>query len=411
VTVLIIGPTPPPYQGQSVFTAMLLAPGALDRAFRVVHLETADRRPLDNMGRLDVHNVRLGLAHTVRLARLIRRHRPQVVYIGVAQNRLGYLRDAVFMTVARLFGCRIVTQLHGSALGDFYQGAGPVMRWVIRTTSGWLSAAAVLSPRLLHVYDELVPPERLRAVAAGVPDPLATAPMAASAASGPSVGRAAGGEGGGGDAGRLAGGARGGAAGGGAGGRAGGDGVVVGYLGTLYEPKGYLELIRAAALLSRDQPEGYTFRLAGDWFSEAERRQAMELVAGSGLDGVVEVVGPVAGAAKGEFLASLDFLVFPGHQPEGLPLVVLEAMAAGRPVVATPMGAIPDVIVPGETGDLVPPRDPAALAAAIRRLAADPAARARYGAAGRERYLAEYTEEKCVERTVELLRHGLERAG
>jgi glycosyltransferase involved in cell wall biosynthesis len=406
VTVLIIGPTPPPYQGQSVFTAMLLAPGALDRAFRVVHLETADRRPLDNMGRLDLHNVRLGLAHTFRLARLIRRHRPQVVYIGVAQNRLGYLRDAVFMTIARLFGCRIVTHLHGSALGAFYQGAGPVMRWVVRTTSGWLSAAAVLSPRLLHVYDGLVPPDRLRVVAAGVPDPLGAAALAATGARGeggaataergPAAGPAAG---------PAEGPAKGAAA-------ASADGVVViGYLGTLYEPKGFLDLIRAAALLVRDAPGRYAYRFAGDWFSEAERVRAMGLVAEGGLEGVVEFVGPVAGAAKGEFLASLALLVFPGHQPEGLPLVVLEAMAAARPVVASPMGAIADVIVPGETGELVAPRDPAGLAAAIRRLASDPAARARYGAAGRERYLAEYTEEKCVERTVELLRSGLEVAG
>jgi glycosyltransferase involved in cell wall biosynthesis len=244
---------------------------------------------------------------------------------------------------------------------------------VVRTTSRWIAAAAVLSPSLMHVYRGLVPPDRLRAVAAGIPDPLAMVRANGSPSDGP--GR-----------------------------------VVVGFLGTLYRPKGFLDLIEAAALLDRDEPGRYIFRFAGEWNSDAERREATAMVPERRLADVVEFRGTVQGAEKAEFLRALDILAFPGYQPEGLPLVVLEAMGAGRPVIATPMGAIPDVVVPGETGELVPPRDPAAMAAAIRRLADDPAARARYGAAGRERYLAEYTEDKCVERMIELLRFGAEQA-
>ena len=57
---------------------------------------------------------------------------------------------------------------------------------------------------------------------------------------------------------------------------------------------------------------------------------------------------------------------------EALPNVVLEAMAAGLPVVATRVGGLPELVAPGETGWLVPPRDPAALAAALSQLLADP---------------------------------------
>jgi glycosyltransferase involved in cell wall biosynthesis len=70
---------------------------------------------------------------------------------------------------------------------------------------------------------------------------------------------------------------------------------------------------------------------------------------------------------------------------EGLPIAALEAMAAGLPVVATAVGGVPDVVEPGRTGLLVPPRDPARLGAAIAELLGDPARRAAFGAAGKER--------------------------
>ena len=71
---------------------------------------------------------------------------------------------------------------------------------------------------------------------------------------------------------------------------------------------------------------------------------------------------------------------------EGTPNAVIEAMAAGLPVITTEVGGLPDLVTP-ETGILVPPGDATALAAAMRRLASDPALRASMGRAARERYL------------------------
>jgi glycosyltransferase involved in cell wall biosynthesis len=119
-------------------------------------------------------------------------------------------------------------------------------------------------------------------------------------------------------------------------------------------------------------------------------------------EGGVEFVGRVDGEAKWGLFERADLLVFPGYQPEGLPLVILEAMAAGLPVVSTDTGAVRDVVVDGVTGLIVDKRNPAALAAAVRRLAGDSGLRRRLGEAGRERYLAEFTEERCARRLVSL---------
>jgi len=89
-------------------------------------------------------------------------------------------------------------------------------------------------------------------------------------------------------------------------------------------------------------------------------------------------------------VAELDVLALPSWT-EGLPLVVLEAMASARAVVATPVGGTPELVQDGETGLLVPPRDPEALAAALRRLLADADLRRRLGEAGERRVRAEFT--------------------
>jgi glycosyltransferase involved in cell wall biosynthesis len=98
-------------------------------------------------------------------------------------------------------------------------------------------------------------------------------------------------------------------------------------------------------------------------------------------------------------LAAADMVAMPSLQ-EGLGVAALEAMAAGRAVVASRTGGLAEVVVEGETGFLVPPGDAGALAVALARLAADAALRARLGAAGRARVLAHYTSARMAEGTL-----------
>ena len=101
-------------------------------------------------------------------------------------------------------------------------------------------------------------------------------------------------------------------------------------------------------------------------------------------------------------LAAADIFALPSHF-EGLPMSVIEAMLTGLPVVATRIRGSREQVVDGETGLLVPPMQAAPLAAALCRLAADPALRAAMGAAGRQRAVALYDERAVLARTLDLL--------
>jgi glycosyltransferase involved in cell wall biosynthesis len=102
----------------------------------------------------------------------------------------------------------------------------------------------------------------------------------------------------------------------------------------------------------------------------------------------VRFLGNVTQMRVGELLAAADIVCVPSVRDDsgnvdGLPNVLLEALASGSPVVATPAGGIPSVVVDGVTGLIVPERDSAALATALARLVADPALGQRLGSAAR----------------------------
>ncbi len=127
-----------------------------------------------------------------------------------------------------------------------------------------------------------------------------------------------------------------------------------------------------------------------------------------GLSGRVSFLG--ARRDVGDLLEACDVFALPSIR-EGLSVTLLEAMRAGRAAVATRVGGSGEALVDGVTGRLVPPEDPAALAAALEETLADPERRARFGRAARERWRASFTAERMVRESEQLYRAELARRG
>jgi len=155
------------------------------------------------------------------------------------------------------------------------------------------------------------------------------------------------------------------------------DRPVLGSVAALTDHKGHRFLLEAWSRVLADHPRAVLL-LAGTGELEKQLRQQ---AAGLPAPGSVRFLGFQADVPG--LLAALDLFVLSSHL-EGLCTSLMDAMAAGLPVVATAAGGIPEVVEDGSTGVLVPPRDPAALAGAILDLLADPGRRERLGGAGRE---------------------------
>ena len=157
-------------------------------------------------------------------------------------------------------------------------------------------------------------------------------------------------------------------------------GSVIGSIGRLDEQKGFAALVEALVEL----PVASAVIVG-----HGPQRQALEARAAAlGVSSRLQLTGWSDDARR--YLPTFDVFVLPSLN-EGFPLVIVEAMLAGLPVVATAVGSVPEAVEDGKTGFVVPPGDTPALVAAIKRLLEAPDLRRQFGQAGRDRAEREFT--------------------
>lgn len=359
--ILIVGPTPPPFIGPAVNTRAMLDHRRMTERFEVHHLDTSDRRTIENMGRFDWTNVWLAGRHGAELAYALARWRPALVYLPISPSTLGLLRDLLFMIPAAAT-TKLVIHQRGGRFVDLYDSLPAPMRVAVAGVLARASRVIVLGDALRYNFEPFVDERRILVIPNGVP-PNDAPPIAH-------------------------------------------DHVQVTYLGNLIPEKGFPLVLEVARRLAGQSD--IRFRFAGAFPTAADEAAFARQVREHRLEGTVEHLGVVTGADKASLLQLTDIFVFPSsYAYEGHPTVILEAMAAGLAVVATDHAAIPETVIDGETGRIVPKGDAEALTAAIRDLADDAALRERLGAAGRARQRARYTVDACIGALVEAFEGAL----
>jgi glycosyltransferase involved in cell wall biosynthesis len=262
------------------------------------------------------------------------RERPAVVHVHSA-SRASFVRKSLLLLLARCAGCRTIFHLHG---GEFRQFAGDEsgapMRWWIRHTMEKSSAVIALSDGWAGFVRAFAPAARVVVV----PNPVALPPEAARHHEQP---------------GRIL------------------------FLGRAEAGKGVFELLAAVAALAPAFPH-IQLVIGGNGDLEQLRRRALDL----GISDRLLLPGWLEPPEKSLELARAQVFCLPSHA-EGLPMAMLEAMAAAKAVVVSHVGAIPEAVSDHESGLLVAPRDTAALAAALATLLGDGALRERLGANAR----------------------------
>ncbi len=274
--------------------------------------------------------------------RTLRRHRPDVVHLHMAHG-LSVWEKAGMAALAARAGIPALVHLHGAGL-DVALGAMPARRrrWLDRALARPHRVVA-LSEGMAGLIRQALPSARVSVIPNAVrlmapPPPLASPPT-------------------------------------------------FGFLGFMDGRKGESDLLRALA--SPGVPP-CSLLLAGDG---PMRTGAEALAVRLGLADRVCFLGNIDGAAKDDFFRRIDVLCLPS-QAENLPIALLEAMGYGRPVIATPVGGIPDMVTDGAQGRLTPPGDIGALADALTEAALNPEEVRRRGRAAWETVADRFTWER-----------------
>jgi glycosyltransferase involved in cell wall biosynthesis len=317
------------------------------------HLDTRDPRPHDTIGKLDLHNVWLAGRHAWELIALLQRHPGAAVYLPISQGALGFLRDALLVGVARLHRRQVFLHFHGADFRRFYDRTLPPVRLIVRFTLRQATELWVLTPSLKEVFRGLLPAERIRHLENVVSDPEID---------------------------------------GGWDGEVRPPGFRILYLGNMFPEKNCFDLLAAVRHLG-PSAVGWQVRIAGVATPEVSDRLIREAESLSEAGVQVELVGEVDQEQKRSELGSADVFVYPTAF-DGQPLVLLEALAAGLPIVSTRHGGIPETVRDGEEGLLVDAGNIAGLAEAIERLAGDERLRHRLASAARTRYQNSYRPER-----------------
>jgi glycosyltransferase involved in cell wall biosynthesis len=370
-TLLLIGPTPPPYHGVSMAMQTLLT-SSITETFRVVHLDIADRRGIQHVDRPDFYDIFLFLRQWTKVLGILVLERPSLFYLPLSQSTIGFLRDSFFLWSALLLGSRLVIHLHGSHLRQWYETRSPLLKAYVRWTLQRVTKFVILGESLRPLFEGLVPVERIAVVPNGVP----WNPTPVCAPSGSRKERK----------------------------------YRVLHLSTLCRQKGALVVLEAIPFIIRRRRD-VEFVFAGAWLRDEDRNAAETWINREGLEAYVTFTGTVAGIEKQNLYHSADLFVFPGIQPEGQPLVLLEAMAAGLPILFTDWGCIRETVIDGENGLKVGIGDSEDLAKKILMLLDRPETMQEMSKQSRHRYESCYTDAHFRRKMVDVINQAWEGRG
>jgi glycosyltransferase involved in cell wall biosynthesis len=351
---LLIGPLPPPTAGVEELTAALLAD--LRRSgWQVRHVDTQKHRlPVSRRGRLSLWTLAYAARDLGRFAWALLRHRPRVVHTPFASTLTGALRDSVVVLLARAARVPVVAHLHGGDFDRLLRTAPAPASRLIRRALCSSSRVIVLSEYWRRLLEASFSGLRCVVLPNGSADLAPESPAPPPAAPQPPSGRP----------------------------------LRVLHVGAQGRRKGVPELLQACAQLRAAGRDLRLILVGGEeWHGEAAHIDTW--IRRLHLAPVVERIGHVEGPARFRHYHRADLFCLPSHH-EGAPVALLEAMSAALPVVVTRVGAMPEMVLEGEGGHLVPPGEIAPLAAAIDALLQDPSRRAAMGSANRRRWEQHY---------------------
>ena len=354
--ILFITPLPPPVHGSAMVSRYLQESERLREQYQTTFINLSTSRRMDEIGKRSVWKLFRFVGTYVKVCSQLINHRFDVCYLAITCQGIGFLKDAPFVLLCKLFCKKVVVHQHNKGMSRVvhrfpYRGLLP---WVYRKVD-----VILLSWKLYPDVKEVVPQKKVWICPNGIPDMAFRKPKVQSRYP------------------RLL------------------------FLSNLVVSKGVYVLLDACQQL-KERGHRFVCHLVGGESKEIHRDRFQQEVVNRQLADCVFYVGPQYGEDKERYFQEATLFVQPTFE-DCFPLTILEAMQNGLPVVSTEEGAIPDMVIDGETGFVCPRKNVDALVNSIEKLLIDKELCKQMGEKGRLRYKEKYTMEVFEKKFLDIL--------
>lgn len=351
-TICIFGKLPPPFMGPAIATQILLQSG-LKNNFHLVHIDTKINEDLKSMGSWSLKKLfkNLGIYFAIVKNGFIAK--PQLVLIPISQSTVGFIKDSLYILISRFFCKKIVLHLRGSEFKTWMDRSTPITRMYVKMIFTLCAGVIVLGNNLRYLFRGYFPENKIFVSPNGGDYTFPAREKSDSAA------------------------------------------IRILYVGNLQSSKGIEDVIEAIRILPITHKNQLKVDVLGGWRNEETKQNCLKKIEEHQLQ--ITIHPPEKSHLKLQLMSNADIFLFPPRAPEGHPWVIVEAMAAGLPIISTDSGAIVESVIHEENGYIVPLSDPQAIANCIQELINFPEKRQRMGQNSRKHYLTNFTEAAMVE--------------
>jgi len=337
--ILMIGPGEGVIGGISTLVDTLLP--VLEERVSLFYLPTVKQRPLKDSGKLSLRNLVIALSVYIRFLSALLRFRPHIIHLHTSQG-IAWLKDTFFVIIGKAFRTRVILHIHGGNFDAIYDASPRIIQIYTRKILGLADAIISVSAEWKMRLAKLITTDRVYSFKNCIDLGKLQSTDNCTEHSAANI-------------------------------------LFIGRIGPL---KGAFDLIEAIHCLQASRCVFHTW-MVGPEERDGDFNYGHELIDRYRLVDQCELLGSVNREDVFQLFKKASLFVLPSYY-EGLPMVILEALAMGLPVIATPVGGIPEVIHDAKNGILIPPGNIEALANAIETLVTDRDLRKTMGAYSRE---------------------------
>jgi len=354
--VIIIGKLPPPYFGPAIATEIILN-SSLKKDFDLTHIDTRLNDSIQTMGTFGWKKILQLIAIYSRFFTACLKTNNKVVILPIAQQSAALYKDLVFILIGKLFRKKILLHLRGSNILNWFENTTNLNQKIFKFWFSRCAGAIVLGEKLRYLFQPFFSNEQIDVIPNGgnyhFPEKIQSQK------------------------------------------------IEVLYLANLMHNKGLDLLLNALSKMEPVLKDKLHCSVVGTWETETFKNECLSIITTKHLP--VSIFPATGGMDKLQFFSNADLFVFTPRKPEGHPWVIIEAMAAGLPIISTDQGAITESVIDGYNGFIISHENEKSLTEKLTKLVTEQNLMYEMSQNAKTQYNNHFTEKIMIEKLKKLI--------